>query len=212
MLYDIFCRKYLNFLFRNEVMNENKKKISKQKKAEWQAKLAEMKQNETEDTNEIKYGLAYNSLFLRIYPQTINHFYNSQLIRNMMFEPKLVIDCGYENDMNKIENHNCAKQLTLAFAANRIHHKPMFLNFCNLHEKGLLNDYLLRNIPNLLDKDFPAVVTSQSYLDLFPKDQLVYLTPHCKTNMIEYDPNMVYIIGAIVDKVSYSDISYIVNL
>lgn len=197
------CRRYLNYLFCNERSRENKKAMTEQKRQEWQAKLAEEK--EEEDTDEMKYGLAHNSLFLRIYTQSINNFYHSKLIWGLMFEPKIVLDCGYEAYMNNMENHNCAKQLTLAFAANRIHKNPMTLYYCNLNEKGLLRRNFQRNMPNLLDDDFPAFVTSQSYLDLFPKDQLVYLTPHCREDMIEYDPDMVYIIGAIVDKVRYLD-------
>ncbi|EFN78582.1 RNA (guanine-9-)-methyltransferase domain-containing protein 1-like protein, mitochondrial [Harpegnathos saltator] len=190
-------KKYLRYLFTNEKSREKKKAKMLQQKTEKQAIKEE--EEEEEDTKEIKYGLAYNSMFLRIYRQTMHNYYNSKLIWAMMFEPKIVFDCGYENFMTNIENHNCAKQLTLAFAANRIHDNPMFLYYCNLNE-GSLRNYFLRNMPNLLDKDFPAVVTSQSYLDLFPKDQLVYLTPHCKTNLVEYDSDMVYIIGAMVDK------------
>lgn len=202
------CRKYLRYLFLNEKSKERKKTMAGQKKIEWQTKIAEEKKSI--DPNEIRYGLSYNSLFLRIYPRTINHFYNSRLIQAMLFEPKIVFDCSYEDYMTSNENHNCAKQLTLSFAANRIHDDPMFLHFCNLNEEGSLRTNFHRNMPNLLDDDFPAVVTSQSYLDLFPKDQLLYLTPHCRTDLVEYDPDTVYIIGAMVDKVSYLDILYIV--
>lgn len=205
-----FCRKYLDYLFCNEKSRENKKTKSEQRRIEWQANM--VAKTQTEDTNEMKYGLSHNTLFLRIYQQNMNQFYHARLISSAMFEPKLVFDCSYQDYMTRIENHNCAKQLTLAFAANRIHDNPMFLHFCNLKE-GILRQNFLRNMPNLLDEDFPAIVTSQSYLDLFPKDQLIYLTPHCKTDLLEYDSDMVYIIGAMVDKVSYYlDKLYIVNL
>ncbi|XP_032666299.1 mitochondrial ribonuclease P protein 1 homolog [Odontomachus brunneus] len=193
-------KKFLHYLFINEKMDETKKAKAAQKKAERLIKLAEEKQ--AEDTGEIKYGLTNNTMFMRIYPHTISHYYNSKLIWNMMFEPKIVFDCGYEDYMNRRENHNCAKQLTLAFSVNRNHNNPMSLNFCNLKKESLLSHYFQRFMPNLFDQDFPAIVTSQSYLDLFPKDQLVYLTPHCKTDLVEYDPDMVYIIGAMVDKVN----------
>lgn len=170
------------------------------KKTEALAKKAEAEQ--VEDTGEIKYGLLHNTLFLRIYESTINRFYNGQLLQAMMFEPKIVFDCGYEDNMNQREIHNCAKQLTLSFASNRVHVNPMFLHFCNLKEDGLLMEYFSTNMPNILDDDFPATITSQSYLDLFPRDQLLYLTPHCRTDITEYNPDMVYIIGALVDKVS----------
>lgn len=170
------------------------------KNAEWLAKKEQ--QDAEEDTDEMKYGLLHNTLFMRIYTTTIQRFYNGKLIQSMMFDPKIVFDCSYENNMTQREIHNCAKQLCIAFAKNRTHVNPLCLYFCNFNQEGLLKQYLHQNIPPLLNDDFPAEITSQSYLDIFPKDQLVYLTPHCRINMTEYDPDMVYIIGALVDKVS----------
>ncbi|XP_018378107.1 PREDICTED: mitochondrial ribonuclease P protein 1 homolog [Trachymyrmex cornetzi] len=189
-------KKYLEFLWRNEKKSEHDKEKKELRKAEWLAKKQEL----TEDTGEIKYGLLNNSLFLRIYDTTINHYYNGRLIYNMMFEPKLVFDCGYENHMTRREIHNCSKQLSLSFAHNRVHANPLTLYFCNFNKDGLLKQHIHQNIPTLMQDDFPIVITSQSYLDIFPKNQLVYLTPHCRTNLTKYDPNMIYIIGALVDK------------
>lgn len=199
----LLYRKYLEFLWRNEMSAKNCQVKKELKKAEWLAKKE--KEEQAEDTGEMKYGLLHNTLFMRIYDTTINHYYNGKLIQNMMFEPKLVFDCGYEDNMNQHETHNCAKQLSLAFASNRTHVNPMFIYFCNFNKDGSLKYCLQQNIPTLLNDDFPAVITSQSYLDIFPKNELVYLTPHCRTNLTEYDPDMVYIIGALVDKVSQQD-------
>lgn len=191
-------KKYLKFLWLNEIAEINRKKKKELKKVEALAKKAEAEQ--IEDTGEMKYGLAHNTLFLRIYDSTISHYYNSQLLQAMMFEPKIVFDCSYEDYMTQREIHACAKQLIMSFANNRTHVNPLSLYFCNLKNDGLLLQNCNIIMPNFLDDDFPAIITSQSYLDFFPKDQLVYLTPHCRTDMTEYNPDMVYIIGAIVDK------------
>lgn len=195
----LLYRKHLNFLWRNEKSEQNEKAKKELKKAEW---LAKKEEEEEQESDEIKYGLANNTLFLRIYEKTINNFYNGKLIQNMMFEPNIVFDCSYENNMTQREIHNCSKQMSLAFASNRVHINPLCLYYCNFNKDGLLKQYLHQNMPTLLNDDFPVTITSQSYLDIFPKDQLVYLTPHCRINLNEYDPEMVYIIGAYVDKVS----------
>ena len=39
----------------------------------------------------------------------------------------------------------------------------------------------------------------ESYLSKFPKEKLIYLTPHCKEEMKHFDHDAVYIIGGIVD-------------
>ena len=41
--------------------------------------------------------------------------------------------------------------------------------------------------------------TDKSYLDLFPRGNLVYLSRDSKTFMSHFDPDKVYIIGALVD-------------
>ncbi|EZA52426.1 hypothetical protein DMN91_012076 [Ooceraea biroi] len=197
--------KHLRFLWRNERITANLKAAKEQKRAQWMA--TKEAAEPVEDTGEMKYGLQYNSLFVRIYPTTMAHGYNCKLMQAIMFEPKIVIDCGYEENMNYREVHNCAKQLQMSFAANRAHVSPLHLHFCCLKKGGLLEEFSYVNIPSFLDVDFPATVTSQSYLDLFPRDQLVYLTPHCRAEMTEYDPDLVYIIGAIVDKVQPQPLS-----
>jgi hypothetical protein len=45
--------------------------------------------------------------------------------------------------------------------------------------------------------------TNKSYLDLFPRKKLVYLSPDAKVPMRKFDPIKVYIIGNLVDK--YTD-------
>lgn len=47
--------------------------------------------------------------------------YNNRLIQAMQFGQKLVVDIGYDTDMSRRENLNCAKQLMLLFAENRAH-------------------------------------------------------------------------------------------
>lgn len=37
-------------------------------------------------------------------------------------------------------------------------------------------------------------------MDLYPRENIVYLTPHCDTELKDYDSDNVYIIGGIVDK------------
>lgn len=149
----------------------------------------------------LKYGLGANSLFLRLYDTSMNHFSNWKLMRSMIFGQKLIMDCGYEDKMSRSEAKNCAKQLQFAFAANRALDDPFDLVFCNLPSTGILHDELYSYIPTMYQKEFPINFTNQSYLDLYDKKSLVYLTPDCNKELNKYDDDDIYIIGAIVDKV-----------
>lgn len=53
----------------------------------------------------------------------------------LLNEPKLIFDCGFENEMTRREIENTAKQLMLCFGLNRDHRIPFDLNFCNLDPK-----------------------------------------------------------------------------
>lgn len=117
----------------------------------------------------------------------------------MQFGQKLVLDCSYDEHMTKRECALTAKQLMLCFAENRYHDQPFDLHYCNANMSGHTMNYLQRHIPTMLDTSFPLNVHTGSYLDHFAKEQLVYLTPHCNTDLVEYNPDDVYIIGAMVD-------------
>lgn len=175
------------------------------------------------------YNLGSNNIFLRFYDNTMNQLYNNRLIQAMKFGQKLVVDCGYDNNMTKRENTNCAKQLMLLFAENRsndgefvrlisqldnhylkcninfkLYHlilEPFDLHYCNAIPNSVVMQVLKKFIVPMYEKHFPLNLHKQSYLEIVPKEQLVYLTPHCREPLTKFDHDAVYIIGAIVDKV-----------
>ncbi|RXG61192.1 Mitochondrial ribonuclease P protein 1-like protein [Armadillidium vulgare] len=50
-------------------------------------------------------------------------------------------------------------------------------------------------------------ITSKSYLDLFPKEKLIYLTPDARQEMQTFNSDAVYIIGGILDEGRTSPLS-----
>lgn len=193
-------RKYLQFLFTIEKKRENVKK---------KKEMARIERNESElpEIDKSEYGLHKTSMFMRIYDTTMNHFYHSRLIQAMMFGQRLIIDCGYYSKMTPRESTECAKQLAYLFAENRLHPDPFDLHFCNVNKSSLLMQRFHRIIPTAYDADFPLNIMEGSYMEKFKKDELVYLTPHCNNEMKNYDPDSVYIIGAIVDKTNSEPLS-----
>jgi mitochondrial ribonuclease P protein 1 len=95
----------------------------------------------------------------------------------------------------------------LCFAENRFHNDPFDLYFCNANMNGAVMKQLQRNIPTMREPWFPLNVHTESYLDIFPKENLVYLTPHCRNDLMEYNPDDVYIVGAMVDKINNEPLS-----
>uniref|UniRef100_A0A0A9VVC1 RNA (guanine-9-)-methyltransferase domain-containing protein 1 n=1 Tax=Lygus hesperus TaxID=30085 RepID=A0A0A9VVC1_LYGHE len=190
-------------------INEKKKSKDKDKKArKRQERLALLdEQQSSSDEGHIKYGFNGSTIFLRIYDSAIDKWKNSRLVEAMMFGQPLVIDCSYEKYMNIKEASNSALQLSYVFAENRAHVSPFNVHFCNADRNGLMMSKLHKMIPTLYNDDFPVNVIEKSYLDVFPKEKLVYLTPHCREELLTYNHDDVYIIGAMVDKVNNEPLS-----
>ncbi|CAH0554546.1 unnamed protein product [Brassicogethes aeneus] len=198
-------RRLFDFLFKTLKKKENEK-IKKEKKKLERDNKPEHKKCETFEEFASTYDLAHNNLFLRFYDTTINQLYNNKLVQAMRFGQKLVIDCGFDKNMSKRENINCAKQFQFLFAENRLHKDPYDIHYCNLGQNSVLREYFERQIPTLYESWFPINVHETSYLDKFAKEQLVYLTPHCREEL-EYSHDDVYIIGGIVDKINNEPLS-----
>ncbi|KAK2577381.1 hypothetical protein KPH14_003496 [Odynerus spinipes] len=190
-------RKYLRFLFLNEMKERNHKEKKKVTKAE---SIKEFQEKHELFPSGLTYGLGKNSFFLRFYDKTMDHFLHYNVISSMLFEPKIVFDCSYDDMMAQFEINNCARQLVLSIVLNRTHPTPSHLYLCNAPKNGRLIRKLSHLVPTVLQDNFPLDITAKSYLDIFDKDKLVYLTPHCRTVMKSYDPDKIYIIGALVDK------------
>lgn len=199
-------RKYLAFLWKNQMKRESQKKKKelirlKREEEERQKKerKAEIGESGEEDDGHIRYGLWLNSIFLYVRDSTINQFYHSRLISAMIHGQPLVLDLDFDAVMSSRERQNCAYQLQMLFGENRVHPDPYNLIFCNAGPESDTVRRLSRYIPVINRPEFPLTITGESYLDRFPKDKLVYLTPHCREEMTTYDHDAVYIVGGIVD-------------
>ncbi|KAK7864193.1 hypothetical protein R5R35_004104 [Gryllus longicercus] len=193
-------KKYLLFIWKKEMTKSNEKRKKELKRIDREKLDIPVRDRDA-------YGLGGNTIFMRIRESTMTNYLNGKLIEAMQFGQELVVDCGYDQYMTRREAKNCAKQLMLLFSDNRMHINPFNLYFCNARkESESIKEFgKLLCIP--FEPHFPLNITEKSYLDLFPKQNLVYLTPHCREELLHYDHNAVYIIGAMVDKVHNEPLS-----
>ncbi|XP_013775971.1 mitochondrial ribonuclease P protein 1 homolog [Limulus polyphemus] len=189
-------RKYFTFLFKKEVLRISEKEKKELKRAERALKKAE---TSAEDKHS-EYGLGRNTIFLYIRESTMNKFYNHKMASAMIYGQKIVVDLDYSSHMTKRECMNTADQLQELYAVNKCDEDPFDLYFCNAHPENQIVQFLTKTIPNLREYNCFITTTPQSYLDIFPKEKLVYLTPHTRNPLKEYDHEAVYIIGGMVDK------------
>uniref|UniRef100_A0A147BFT4 RNA (guanine-9-)-methyltransferase domain-containing protein 1 n=1 Tax=Ixodes ricinus TaxID=34613 RepID=A0A147BFT4_IXORI len=199
--------RYFNYLFKTEMSVLAAKRLKERRRLEREAAKEEKRKRALEDgsINHIQYG-PENTIFLFIRDPTMSRFYNYRQMYAAMFGQTLVYDLDYESEMTKREIVNAAEQLQEAYAANRTHPDPFNLVFCNVGEGGQYKRRLLGALPHLEQPNCLITTTEKSYLDLYPRERLVYLTPDAKQTL-SYDHDAIYIIGALVDKSTQKPLS-----
>lgn len=123
----------------------------------------------------------------------------------LLKQTPLIFDCGFCDQMTKYEIHDTAKQLKYSFSDNRYDHRPFVMHFCNMDRDSLLWRALTSHLPNI-DK-LPIYLHSCDVVDIFPPEQLVYLSPDADTVLDKFDANDRYVVGGIVDKGSQTPLT-----
>lgn len=139
-----------------------------------------------------------NTFMLFLQEQTMNRTYKNNLCYAMMNGPHLVFDFAFEQTMSDQELTNLISQIQLCHGENKVIREPFHFHFCNIIPGSQTDVKLRRGIPNL--DELPLSVTKHHYLDCYPKERLVYLSPNSPNLLQKFEVDDVYVIGAIVDK------------
>ncbi|XP_078416192.1 tRNA methyltransferase 10 homolog C isoform X2 [Cetorhinus maximus] len=184
-------KKYLKYL----AIKEDQKKATKEKrklKQEGAKHLQKEKENEEGIT-------LRNTFLLQFWQRSFDIMYNWRTAQSMMFGQPLVFDMSYESYMARREMENTVSQLLECEGYNRKSLDPFHLHFCNLSQDGSYHKQLLKRYGDAWDR-LLITVTEKSYVDIFPKDKLVYLTADSPYILKTFQHDKIYIIGSIVDK------------
>ncbi|XP_055355398.1 mitochondrial ribonuclease P protein 1 homolog [Paramacrobiotus metropolitanus] len=191
--------KYYSYLFKIE-MSELKIKREKQ---ENQKKLRErhemLTQQREADPNAIQYGLLLNTMFPYIRDADMLQTQNYKLARARCIGQPLVFDLGFDEWMSEREQRNTAVQLRNSYSYNRDARDPFWLQFCNVNFQGPVYKNMLGALGNLESASCLMEFSEKSYLDMFPKEKIVYLTPNAEFVLKEFNDDDIYVIGCLVD-------------
>lgn len=198
-LYSFSSRvRYMSFLHTKELAKKShrlRKEVKRKEYEDW------LKRKETlVPSNHLTYGIGNNTLLLRVRRKSVMRHYNQRLSNAALYGQKLIVDLDYDGFMRRQDSNNCSEQLLEMYGVNRRNCAPYDLFFCNAHHDHPTMRTLRKYMPNLFAPDNFISVTDLSYLDLFPKEQLVYITPYAREPLRAYDPSAIYIIGGLVDK------------
>ncbi|KAM5280746.1 tRNA methyltransferase 10 homolog C [Ctenodactylus gundi] len=186
-------RKYLKFLYNKECIKKAKQ-VKKEMKAAARKEVQEAKLLET--TKEDK---QQNFLFLRLWDRSMNIARDWKGAQAMQFGQPLVFDMAYDNYMSRKELQSTVSQLLESEGWNRRNDDPFHIYFCNLKIDSVYHKELVKCYGEKWDK-LLLTATEKSYVDLFPKDSIIYLTADSPNVMNTFQHDKVYVVGSFVDK------------
>ncbi|RWS03826.1 mitochondrial ribonuclease P protein 1-like protein [Dinothrombium tinctorium] len=202
------------YLFRIEASNRKREREKKENEMRMQQRREEYDSRPLElrnlgvqfhpETNAPVYGLWKNALFVKISNAKILRALDAKMLASLLFGQNLVFDCDYDF-MDERRVSNTTKQIALCFGANKHYKYPFHLWFCNLKKDSRMSMYLEKNIGNIFKPNSFVTVKEQSYLDFFPRKNLVYITPEARTQLTKFSHEDIYIIGAYNNKYVLSD-------
>lgn len=189
---------HLSFIqHRSKVLILQKQLVAERKAARLES-LKE-KQLEFDKTGHLIYGLAHNNILRRINVPIREYYYKKALLAHCR-GPKVVIDMSFINVMSFFEQSLTFGQLRGVININSAHRFPVGITVTSLNRNEKWFPRLEKYFCGDFDNTYAMLTTEKSYLDLFPREKLTYLTPDASDTLTQVDEDRVYIMGAIVDK------------
>ena len=175
--------------FSYRTLTENKQIAELQKKEEKRLARESRKQethDDDKDFNKIVYHISSTIIDRKVGKLNACH--------SMMFGNPFVFDFNV-GEQKEREVKNLFTQLDQCYGANKKHIEPFHMHFTGIPNTGPLAEEFkwkhsgTKSFINYHEQDIHEV---------FPKEQLVYLTPQSYTSL-DYNPDDIYVMGALVD-------------
>ncbi|XP_056375233.1 tRNA methyltransferase 10 homolog B isoform X2 [Hyla sarda] len=112
--------------------------------------------------------------------------------------PRLCIDLSMTDHMSKKELSRLAAQIRRLYGSNKKAAKPFWLYLTSFVENSLLYYECVRMNDGFVH--YLVESTEDSFLDLFPLETIIYLTPDSDCVLENIDPAKVYVLGGLVDE------------
>uniref|UniRef100_A0A3B1JE32 tRNA methyltransferase 10 homolog B n=1 Tax=Astyanax mexicanus TaxID=7994 RepID=A0A3B1JE32_ASTMX len=120
--------------------------------------------------------------------------------------PRLCVDLSMTDCMSHKEISRLAGQIRRLYGSNKKALQPFHLFLSDLKKDGLLYRECIRMNDGFLN--YMIDVTEESWIDLFPSQDIVYLSPDASEALERVDEDKVYILGGLVDESIQKKISY----
>lgn len=179
-------------LDRSEILSRRKQKkllkLAKWEEVKKQKRLKERQKQKEKRTVEAAKGIPG--------PNKLRKALKQNKMENSKNTVRVAIDFDYDELMIDKDIAKCAKQLLRVYTLNRKSTMPIRLHYTSLRPNSKIENSLKRNDGY---HNWDVKMTSESYLKLFDRNSIVYLTSDSDHVLDALDPNAAYIIGGLVD-------------
>ncbi|KAB5579108.1 hypothetical protein PHYPO_G00190950 [Pangasianodon hypophthalmus] len=112
--------------------------------------------------------------------------------------PRLCVDLSMSDCMSHKEISRLASQIRRLYGSNKKAMQPFHLFLTDMKEDSLLYKECIRMNEGFLN--YLIDITAESWIDLFPCEDVIYLTPDASEALEEVNGDKVYILGGLVDE------------
>ncbi|XP_067409567.1 tRNA methyltransferase 10 homolog B isoform X2 [Emydura macquarii macquarii] len=112
--------------------------------------------------------------------------------------PQLCVDLSMTSHMTKKEISRLAAQIRRLYGSNKKAVKPFWICLTGFVTGSPIYEECLRMNDGF--SNYLMDTTQESYLDLFPLETIVYLTPDSENALTDIEPHRVYVLGGLVDE------------
>ncbi|KAF5902806.1 tRNA methyltransferase 10 B isoform X1, partial [Clarias magur] len=112
--------------------------------------------------------------------------------------PRLCVDLSMSDCMSHKEISRLAGQIRRLYGSNKKAMQPFHLFLTDMKEDSVLYKECIRMNEGFLN--YLIDVSEKSWIDLFPFEDIVYLTPDANEALEEVNGDKVYILGGLVDE------------
>ena len=132
------------------------------------------------------------------YRKKTNYHHHAKLWNSALVGQNLILDFSFSNDCLNSEHNSILSQTRRIIDFNCESDRPFNLWFTSLKKDSKIYDKFQKT--NLITSKHFINQTETHFIDLFPKDKLVYLSPDAEDTIDKFDRNSIYILGAVVDR------------
>ncbi|CAK1552089.1 unnamed protein product [Leptosia nina] len=133
---------------------------------------------------------------------------NRKMLKKMKLEKVksnvgIILDLSFDHLMIEKDRYKVIKQLLRCYSINRRSESPLQFHVTSFGEK-IKVDISRHNGYEHWDIEYHE----ESYIDVFPKEKLVYLTSESENVIESFEDNKLYIIGGLVDHNQHKGLCY----